>query len=61
MEWISVGCPACWQQQEIELDDPGEIEVELITDCEVCCRPMVLRYWRGMGGEVEAEVRSGND
>lgn len=60
-DWVTLICPACWQKQDCEVEDPGEGEVELVTDCEICCRPMTVRYWRGLDGGIEADIQSGND
>jgi hypothetical protein len=61
MKWVSLLCPSCWQPQEIQVEDPGPDHVEMMTDCEVCCRPMRVRYWRGAAGEVEVDIAPGND
>lgn len=36
-------CPHCWEQVSVLLDPsvPGQTFVE---DCEVCCRPVAIRY-----------------
>jgi hypothetical protein len=61
MEWATVMCPACWQKQEVEVEMAAEEHVEMITDCEVCCRPMALNCWRGPDGDLQAEAEPGND
>ena len=43
------------------MDPPGEDVVEMIADCEVCCRPMCLRYWDTGEGELDVEISSAND
>ncbi len=35
-------CPYCWQPNSALLD-PGDRARSWVTDCEVCCRPIVLR------------------
>ena len=42
MPSASIACPFCGQTTEVVLDDT-EGEQSLITDCEVCCRPMEVR------------------
>ncbi len=42
-------CPYCW-----EMVDPGlesDLEGELVWDCEVCCRPWLIRIDVGIDGE----------
>ena len=42
MPSASINCPFCGQTFEVVLDDT-EGEQNLITDCEVCCRPIEVR------------------
>ena len=35
-------CDYCWEQIEITLDASGG-EADYVEDCQVCCRPLVLR------------------
>lgn len=45
-------CPVCWQRISMLLDlSVGE--QEYIEDCEVCCRPLRVRY-AARRGELEA-------
>ena len=37
-----IGCPYCGEQLTV-LIDPSEPDQEYIEDCQVCCRPIVLR------------------
>jgi hypothetical protein len=50
-EFASVACPYCWQATDVHL---GLLDgaAEFVEDCEVCCRPMVLRV-EGVGDDVE--------
>ena len=50
LEAIHIQCPFCFEQVLLCLapDERGE----MITDCEVCCRPWLLRVW-----EEEGEMR----
>ena len=43
-------CPYCGQRFEMELDAYDGAQ-ELTTDCEVCCRPLVVRV-EFDGGEI---------
>ena len=36
-------CPYCWQYISMVLD-PYDEQCEYIEDCEVCCRPIEIRY-----------------
>lgn len=47
-------CPYCW-----ELVDPGleaDLEGELVWDCEVCCRPWLIRIEVGLDGEQSLTI-----
>ena len=37
----TIACPFCGESFEVLLDDT-EGEQSLITDCEICCRPMTV-------------------
>ncbi len=36
-------CPFCWQEISMVLDENDEMP-EYIEDCEVCCRPIEIRF-----------------
>lgn len=36
-------CPYCWQEISVVLDLTID-EQSYVEDCEVCCRPITLRY-----------------
>jgi len=36
-------CPYCWEQISMILDSQEE-ESDYIEDCEVCCRPIELKF-----------------
>jgi hypothetical protein len=36
-------CPYCWEQISMILDSSEE-ESDYIEDCEVCCRPIEVRF-----------------
>ena len=36
-------CPYCWQAISMVLD-PSLRSQEYIEDCEVCCKPILIRY-----------------
>lgn len=56
METTAVTCPACFEVFEIALPPAGERPCEVDYDCEVCCRPMVVRF-----SETAAEASSLDD
>jgi len=39
-----VTCPTCFENFSVAVLPAAECPAELDYDCEVCCRPMVLRY-----------------
>lgn len=41
-EPITINCPYCGEPQ-VKVIDLGDMSGEYIEDCEVCCRPMVLK------------------
>ncbi len=45
-------CPYCWQEISVVLDLSVD-EQTYIEDCEVCCRPIQLRY-----STSESELKS---
>jgi len=54
--FATVICPSCSQQFQIAVPPLDELPAELDYDCEVCCRPMVIRidHYRG---KVQAEAQ----
>lgn len=39
---MNITCPYCWENIDIE-ELPYSVEgVELVLDCEVCCRPIAI-------------------
>ena len=51
-------CPHCGESISVLLD-LSVLSQEYIEDCEVCCRPIEIKYRVGEDGEVEfEEVRS---
>jgi len=45
-------CPHCWQSISMILD-PTAGEQEYVEDCEVCCRPITIRF-SGEGGRIRS-------
>jgi hypothetical protein len=50
--WIS--CPYCGESVETVLDP--ESEGEMVQDCEVCCRPWLMRVERARDGRTIVRV-----
>jgi len=36
-------CPHCWQENETSADPSQGPEQVYVEDCQVCCRPLLLR------------------
>ena len=51
---LTLQCPYCFETLTLWLapDDVGE----MVTDCEVCCRPWQLVVWRDAQGELHARA-----
>ena len=47
-----VQCPTCGEWLTVELDTSQGEDFETVQDCEVCCRPMLLRV-RCSPGQVD--------
>ena len=49
---VAIQCPFCFEIVTIWIayDDVGE----MFYDCEVCCRPWVLRVWLDDEGNIHA-------
>jgi hypothetical protein len=53
---FSVTCPYCGEQIWMEFYPEDGEEQEMITDCEVCCNPILYSVtFRGQKGRVRAE------
>jgi Cysteine-rich CPXCG len=48
---VPVTCPSCFEEFEVAAPPLEEIPCEVDYDCEVCCRPMLIRF-----SEFEGEV-----
>ena len=44
-------CPYCWEQVSLLLDVSGGSQ-EYVEDCEVCCRPILVRCTVDEDGSV---------
>ena len=48
-------CPSCFEELEVAAPSRGETPCEVDYDCEVCCRPMVIRFYE-WDGEITGEA-----
>ncbi|MFZ5723554.1 MAG: CPXCG motif-containing cysteine-rich protein [Pseudomonadota bacterium] len=53
----SVQCPYCWESIELVIDCSLRRQ-EYVEDCQVCCRPIVVRVVVKDGGIAELDVRT---
>jgi hypothetical protein len=56
-----VECPCCGAASEIGLDPGGGSSQEYVEDCEVCCRPWVVRVHYQDDGSAEVELVPADD
>jgi len=55
-----ISCPYCGEIITILVDESGG-EQSYIEDCQVCCRPMVIKLSISSAGECLVEARHEND
>lgn len=59
MESGQITCPFCWQTIDIDVPYYDLEPVILVTDCEVCCRPIEVTFtWMDPDGEPFVEVEA---
>jgi hypothetical protein len=56
----TIGCPYCGETITILVDDSLP-EQEYIEDCQVCCRPMVLRVSVDVDGDAVVTASAENE
>ncbi len=44
MRMCPVQCPTCFEWFEVASPEEDELPADLDYDCEICCRPMVVRF-----------------
>lgn len=54
-------CPACAGRISVLIDFCGEGKQEYVSDCEVCCRPIVVSVSLKNGQIVHFEARKENE
>ncbi len=52
---VAITCPTCFETFEVAAPGPDEVPCEYDYDCEVCCRPLLIRFWADEDGEVTGE------
>jgi len=50
-------CPYCWKEISMILEPHYEQQI-YIEDCEVCCRPIEIRFWGDAEGLTAFEAVS---
>lgn len=55
LESVNIQCPYCWETFEAISDCSVESQ-EYVEDCEVCCRPIVMKVEVNNEGLPEIEV-----
>jgi Cysteine-rich CPXCG len=55
-----VSCPYCGETITILVDDSLPSQ-EYVEDCQVCCRPIVLRVSVETDGDIAVSVKSENE
>lgn len=53
-------CPYCGSRNEISLETGEGKQHKLVTDCAICCRPIVIQV-RIMGDDYELGVHAENE
>lgn len=54
-------CPYCGERQRMEIDLTESLPQEYVSDCTVCCRPIVVSVTSGAGGGPAMRLRSEDD
>jgi hypothetical protein len=53
-------CPYCGSCNQISLDYGQGKQYELVTDCEICCRPIII-YVRIIDNDYAVDARAENE
>lgn len=56
-----VRCPYCGETMEITLDPGSGGDQEYIEDCQVCCRPWLVRVNYGEDGAADVTVEPNDE
>jgi hypothetical protein len=52
-------CPYCWQWVTLPIE--ADLAGELVWDCEVCCRPWLVRITLDQEGNQQVQVERSQD
>lgn len=56
----TVHCPYCGESLQIAIDDSVE-QQQYIEDCQVCCKPILLRVSVAADGRIWVQARAENE
>lgn len=59
LDFVPVHCPACGEPLELAVD-ASTGDQQYVEDCQVCCRPMVVRVAVDDDGGVDVRVDAEN-
>jgi hypothetical protein len=51
MDTVPITCPSCFEVFDVAAPPASECPCEVDYDCEICCRPLTIRF-RVEDGEV---------
>jgi hypothetical protein len=54
----AVSCPYCGRRVEIALDPGSGVAQEYVEDCEVCCRPWLVRVAYRDDGSADVQIEA---
>lgn len=57
--WVS--CPYCGEAVELRVDPTGGAQQEYVEDCEICCRPWIVRVAVSGSGHPDVMVSTLDD
>ena len=60
LEECLVCCPYCGESQTV-LVETGLPPDDLVEDCQVCCRPMIISVSVDPDGEINVDARNENE
>ena len=57
-EPLSLSCPYCGEDVELDIDEGGGRRQAFVQDCAVCCRPWQVEVVRDREGHWSATLRT---
>ena len=58
---VSLQCPYCGENVELNIDGGGGVQQEYVEDCPVCCRPWQVQAWIEEDGSWCAILRTSDE